>query len=321
MGPHLLGLIDHYGLLIVFAIVLIGQMGIPIPAIVALISAGTLAASGDLSALGAFLVAVVACLIADSIWFLIGKTYGLRVLTAIYRLSWASDARVSKTERRFERWGSRSLIVAKFIPGLSTIAPPLAGALGVGWPQFLLLSGIGSVLWVAAGLATGIAFAEQIPLLIVHLDRVGKLATVGVGGLIVGYVVYRWWIRRRFLLTLRMARISINTLHQLIEAGTAPLIVDARIGAARIIEPRGIPGAVRAPLEDIGEGVEKLPRNRDIVLYCTCPNEAAVAYVAKQLLNHGFQRVRPLHGGLDAWLAAGYAVDTFSTQMSAPASP
>ncbi len=193
MHPHVPELTGPYALLIVFGVVLIGQIGVPIPAIVVLIGAGALAADDGMSAVGLFAIAMLACLIADGCLFIIGRHYGSRALKALYRLTLSSDSYVGY---RFERWGAGSLVIAKFVPGLSTLAPPLAGALGVSWLRFGLLSGIGSAIWVVAGLGAGIIFAEQMPYLFEHMRRVGQLAAVAVISLGAVYLMYRFFTRR-----------------------------------------------------------------------------------------------------------------------------
>jgi membrane protein DedA with SNARE-associated domain len=193
MSAYFTALIDQYGLLIVFAIVLIGQLGVPIPAIGILIGAGVLAADDAMSALGSFAIAMLACLIADGCLFIIGRHYGNRALRALYRLPLSSDLHVGY---RFERWGARSLVIAKFVPGLSTLAPPLAGASGVSWLRFVLLSGAGSAIWVATGLGAGIIFAERIPYLMEYIERIGGLAAVAIISLGAVYVMYRYFTRR-----------------------------------------------------------------------------------------------------------------------------
>jgi rhodanese-related sulfurtransferase len=205
------------------------------------------------------------------------------------------------------------LVIAKFVPGLAIIAPPMAGALRIGWPRFLFLSTCSAVLWVGAALGAGMIFKSQIGRLLEHLREFGSVAGVGIVILLAAYIGYKWWERSRFYKMLRMARISVADLYALIQAGAAPVIVDVRSLTARELEPRWIPGALHVPLQDVAHHLKELPRDRDIILYCTCPSEASAARVAKVLMNHGFKRVRPLYGGLDAWVAAGYAVDTAST--------
>jgi rhodanese-related sulfurtransferase len=105
-----------------------------------------------------------------------------------------------------------------------------------------------------------------------------------------------------------MARIGVAELYDLMQAGTEPIIVDVRSPTARALDPHGIPGALHVPLDDVAKHIKDLRRDRDIILYCACPSEASAARVARILMNNGFKKVRPLHGGLDAWVAAGYAV-------------
>jgi membrane protein DedA with SNARE-associated domain len=192
MHSQLLEITGPYALLIVFAVILIGQIGVPIPATVVLIGAGALAADGAMSAVGVFSVAMLACLIADGCLFIIGRQFGNRALKALHRLSLSSDSHVGY---QFERWGPRSLVIAKFVPGLTTLAPPLAGALGVSWLRFVLLSGVGSAIWVAAGFGAGIIFAEQIPYVLEHVERIGRLAAVAVISLGAIYSIYRCFTR------------------------------------------------------------------------------------------------------------------------------
>jgi membrane protein DedA with SNARE-associated domain len=191
MHSQLLEITGPYGLLIVFVVVLIGQIGVPIPAIVVLVGAGTLAATREMSVVGSFAIAMLACVIADGCLFMLGRHLGMHTLKPLDRLPLSSDS-----SRQFERWGPRSLIIAKFVPGLSTIAPPLAGALGVSWLRFVLLSAIGSALWVAAGLGAGIIFAEQVPYLLKHLKLIGRLSVLAVVSLGAVYVAYLYFTRR-----------------------------------------------------------------------------------------------------------------------------
>jgi membrane protein DedA with SNARE-associated domain/rhodanese-related sulfurtransferase len=302
--------IGHYGVGVVVVNVLLDQIGLPVPAVPTLIVAGAVAAAGQMALSSLFFWAVIACLIADSGWYLIGQRYGIRVLKTLCKISLEPDSCVSQTQTRFERWGINSLVIAKFIPGLAIIAPPMAGAMRIGWPRFLLLSTCSAVLWVGAPLLAGILFKSQIERLLEHLSEFGSAAGAGVVILLAGYIAFKWWERSRFFKMLRMARISVADLYGLIQAGAIPLIIDVRSITARELEPRWIPGALHVPLEDVARRIKELPRDRDVILYCTCPSEASAARVAKILMNHGFKRVRPLLGGLDAWVAAGYAVIT-----------
>jgi membrane protein DedA with SNARE-associated domain/rhodanese-related sulfurtransferase len=299
-----------YGLAIVIVNVLLDQIGLPVPAVPTLIVAGSIAARGEMSLPALFTGSVLACLAADCGWYWIGERYGIRVLKALCKISLEPDSCVSQTQTRFERWGINSLVIAKFIPGLAIIAPPMAGALRVGWLRFIFLSACSGVLWVGVAVGAGVLFKYQIERLLDQISQFGGIAGVGIAVLLACYIAYKWWERRRFYRMLRMARISVVDLYGLIQAGAAPLIIDVRSVTARALEPRWIPGALHVPLQDVARHLKELPRDRDIILYCTCPSEASAARVAKVLMNHGFKRVRPLYGGLDAWVAAGFAVVT-----------
>jgi membrane protein DedA with SNARE-associated domain/rhodanese-related sulfurtransferase len=298
----------QYGLAIVALNVLLNQIGLPVPVIPTLVLAGALGANGQLPLAAIFLAAVLACLVADCGWYWVGQKYGIRVLKTLCRISLEPDSCVAETQSQFDRWGVNSLVIAKFVPGLATIAPPLAGAMRIGWLRFIGLSSLAAALWVGAALFAGMLFKTQIERLLIRVDQFGSMA-FGVAVVLLGaYVGYKWWERRRFYTMLRMARISVAELDQLIQTGSQPLIIDVRSPSARVLEPRWIPGAVHISLPDVALHLKDLPKDRDIILYCTCPSEASAARVAKILMNHGFKRVRPLHGGLDAWLAAGHAV-------------
>jgi membrane protein DedA with SNARE-associated domain/rhodanese-related sulfurtransferase len=301
--------VAQYGLMIVFLNVLVDQIGLPVPAVPTLIVAGAVAADGKLPLAALFAWSVIACLLADCGWYLVGQKYGIRVLNTLCRISLEPDSCVSQTQTRFERWGINSLVIAKFVPGLAIIAPPMAGALRIGWLRFVVLSFLGAVLWVGAALIAGVLFKSQIARLLEHLSAIGSIAGAGAAILLAAYIAFKWWERNRFYKMLRMARISVADLYALMEAGASPVIIDVRSFTARELEPRWIPGALHVPLHDVAHRLKELPRDRDIILYCTCPSEASAARVAKILMNHGFKRVRPLYGGLDAWVAAGYAVE------------
>ncbi len=202
-----------------------------------------------------------------------------------------------------------ALIIGKFVPGLATVLPALAGATRIGWPRFLLFSTASAALWVGTGIVIGMALKGQVEPALAQMENMGSIAITVVGTLFTAYIVWKWWERYRFLKRLRMARVSVDELYRLMDSGAQPLVVDVRTQSARMLEPRRIRGALHVPLHAVEQHVKELPRDRDIILYCTCPNEVSAAEAAKVLLNSGFTRVRPLHGGLEAWIAAGYAVE------------
>ena len=302
-------LIAEYGLALVFANVLLEQLGLPIPAMPTLIIAGALTAEGEFSLIAVFGLAFAACMLGDVAWYLAGRRWGRRVMTLLCRVSLSPDSCVRQTEVRFGRWGGLTLVLSKFIPGLSTIAPPLAGAMRVGWPAFLLMNGLGVLIWAGVAIGLGMLFHTGIHDLIGRLEGLGALALQVIGALLAGYIALKWWERRRFYRMLRVARIGVGELRSLIDGAARPVIVDVRSRAVRDLDPRVIPGALAMDIADVDARLGELPADREIVFYCTCPNEASAAQVAKKLIGMGYAKVRPLHGGLDAWIAAGYDVE------------
>jgi membrane protein DedA with SNARE-associated domain/rhodanese-related sulfurtransferase len=298
-----------FGLDLLFLNVLLQQLGLPVPVVPTLVVAGALAADGRLPAAGVGVVAVAACLIGDSAWYLAGRRYGGRVMSLVCRISLTPDTCVSQTQSRFERWGVRALIFSKFVPGLSMVAPPLAGATHMAYLRFAAFSLLSSSLWVGAAMLGGVLLRPEIDRVLPRLAGVGGATLVLLLVLLGAYVGFKWWERRRFYAALDMARISVEELHRQMQGGGAPVIVDVRSTTAQALELRRIPGALHLPAQEVARHMGTLPRDREIIFYCTCPNEASAAQAARVLMSHGFTRVRPLRGGLDAWLAAGYAVE------------
>jgi membrane protein DedA with SNARE-associated domain/rhodanese-related sulfurtransferase len=307
------------GLGFVFGNVLLEQLGLPVPAIPTLIVAGALAADGQLPAAAVGGLALSACVIGDAAWYFAGRIYGARVMQLLCRISLTPDICVSQTQVRFERWGTKVLIVAKLVPGLSLIAPPLAGATRMSYPRFAAFSAIGASLWIGAALLAGLLLRPQIVPLLPRLRDFGQVVAAALLVLLAAYITYKWRERVRFHAALEMARVSVEELHRQISGGASPVVVDVRSVTAVTLAQQRIPGALHVPLPDIVRHLEALPRDREVILYCTCPNEASAAQAARLLMSQGFSRVRPLRGGLDAWISAGYTVEEVAATGSAAA--
>ncbi len=295
-------LIQTYGLLIVFGTVLLEQIGLPIPAMPILIVAGALAVGGEISWPACIAVSLAACLISDYFWFRAGRFYGKRILRLLCKISLSPDYCVSQTEDKFRRHGSKSLIVAKFIPGFNTVAPPLAGAMGTSTPRFMAFSVAGGLLWSSVGVGAGVLFHASIDKVLETLETMGGIALMGLLGLLALFVLFKYIERRRFQRSLPVDRIQIGELKELIDGGQAPLIIDARSLTAQQLES-AIPGALNYQSCEPGQLMASLDKDRHIVVYCSCPNDVTAAQVARQFLSNGFHRARALHGGLDAWNA------------------
>jgi membrane protein DedA with SNARE-associated domain/rhodanese-related sulfurtransferase len=307
---NLVSAVADQGLFLVFTHVLLQQLGVPIPAEPTLVVAGSLAARGLLPLPSLAGVTWLAVLIADSSWYWIGRRYGEQVLRVVCRLALSPDSCVRTAEQTFGRWGLKSLAVAKFIPGFSFVAPPLAGAMRVGWSSFLLFDVMAAVLWSSVGIGAGLIFYRQVDRVLATLGGLGGWTPVIAGIFLAAFVSGKCLQRRRFYRRLRMARISVEDLKSLVDGGANPVVFDVRTASARKRDPRRIPGAVTFDLSQADAAVAELPDEREVILYCNCPSEASAAGLARLLTDRGVRSVRPLAGGLQAWVDAGFKTDT-----------
>ena len=269
MIARLFELVIRHGIPLVFANVFLEQIGIPIPAVPTLIVAGALSRNGQLSSTHVMVAAILASLIADYVWFLLGRRVGYRVLQTLCRISLSPDSCVRDTELKFERWGAKALLIAKFIPGFSTVAPPLAGAAGQGTITFLIYDGIGAAVWAGAAVAVGRAFHSAIGRAIEHLENLGWWALVILTCALALFVIVKWAQRRRFYSQLRVARITVDELKEKIDSGKSPVVIDVRTAGVRKRDPRRIPDAIVTSAEEIDRHVVGLSPENEIILYCT----------------------------------------------------
>ena len=291
------------------AAVLMHQLGVPVPSMPPLIWAGARMLDEPVLALSAFLLAMIAGVAGDLPWYWAGRRYGYRILRLVCRITLSADSCVRQSASAFERRGPAILVTARFLPGLGTVAAPLAGALNLPPKTFLLYDTAGSALKTAAGLAIGFAFHDQIDSLLDRLALLGTNALIVFGLLIAGYIAYRFVERQRFLRSLQTARVNVQELYEMIRRGDEPVVLDVRNEAHRRQDGRRIPGARAVDFADIDRSAAAIPRDREVIVYCACPNEASAAIVALRLREHGFRRVRPLAGGIDAWVSAGFAIE------------
>jgi membrane protein DedA with SNARE-associated domain len=265
----LVAYVTHYGVVLVFANVLVEQVGIPLPALPTLIVAGALAHDGRLSFAALLTAALVASLGADLVWYALGRRYGNRILKTLCRISLSPDSCVRQTEGIFERFGMASLVGAKFITGFSTVAPPLAGAMGAKLSSFLFYDALGTVLWAGGGLLLGYVFHNAIDDVLSFLEGLGTGALYVVAAALMLFVLFKWWQRRRFYKTLRMARISVDELRKLFDGEPKPVVFDVRTPAERTYEPRRVPGASTMMVSELDAKLPGISPETEIVLYCT----------------------------------------------------
>jgi membrane protein DedA with SNARE-associated domain/rhodanese-related sulfurtransferase len=298
---------ERHGPLIVFLNVLLSQGGLPLPAVPTLMTVAALARQSPYQISQIIFAGVSGALLAELALYWCGLHYGQRFLGLLCRLSFSPDFCVRRTEEVFVRIGSWSLLFSKFIPGLTLITVAMAGVTKMPVLAFLLLDGIGALLFISAAVALGLLFHDAITSVLLTLMNLGKIGGVVVLAAIVLYSLTRWWRRRLFIRQLRMDRITVAELRKLIDDGREIVILDVRPKEIRLQEGT-IPGAVSAHPADIDPAVKAYPRETEIVVYCACPNEASAATAAKHLKQAGFKKIRPLLGGIDAWVQAGHPV-------------
>ena len=315
--PIALAFFVQYAYAILFLWVFVEQVGIPIPSIPLLLTAGTLSATHRVSSSYSLASVVLACLSADIIWYFLGKRFGNAVLKLLCRFSLESSTCVAKTEGYFTRRGPTALLFAKFVPGISLLAAPVAGQVAMPFGRFVLFDLAGSILWAETYLLAGRFFGDLAVRSTRFFHYLSHFAFTIFIVLVLGFIAYRFWRNRRFLLQLRASRIEPEKLRELMlaaaeERTAAPFIVDLRHPLDYLPDPRVIPGALRIGPAEIAASSDRIPRDRDVVLYCTCPSEETSARVARQLLRLGVHRVRPLRGGFEVWRDLGYPLVEYS---------
>jgi len=301
-------LTDHGGS-VLFWVILLEQIGLPIPALPLLIAAGALVGAGKMGVATALLVPVAASLPPDLAWYYLGRFKGGQVLGFLCRLSLEPDSCIRDTQNLFHRNGPRALLLAKFVPGFSTVAPPLAGIVGMAAATFVAYDVGGTLIWAAVSAGVGALFSDQLEQLVGLFDHAGGVVLTILLMALAGYIGYKLYHRQQFMRHLRMSKISVEDLKRRLDAGDAISVVDVRHPLSVELDPETIPGAINFTLEEIEHRHHEIPRDRDIVLYCTCPNEVSSARTAMLLKKKGIHRVRPLEGGLDAWRERKYPVE------------
>lgn len=310
---NITALFSQHGLLALFAGVFIEQLGAPVPALPFLLLAGVAAADNGVFAVQALAVATLASLIADSLWFYAGRRFGHRVLALLCRISISPDTCVRQSELSFARRGVATLVIAKFVPGLSILTPPLAGAMGMRVSSFLIFSLAGTLLWAGSGIAGGLLFHNQVGQLLAYLSQLGDTAMLIVICAVALYVAIRVWRRWRVKRSVAsLPRVAPAQLADLLERGEELVLVDVRVSLAPGALENHIQGARHIELNNIQTApLDTWPANAKIVMYCSCPNDASALKAAYLLSQRGVS-ASVLHGGIDAWIDAGYPVEANS---------
>ncbi len=300
----LLHAIEVYGLWVVFISVLLDQGGLPLPAYAPIIVTTAIAVESGHAVFPVLVVATLASILADLLWFAGGRRFGASLLRRMCKLSLSPDSCVGLTRRIYARWGAPSLIISKYVPGFAAVATTLAGESQTSLRHFIFYDGIGAALWAGGAVVLGVVFHDAIDAVLLELDNLGRYALILLVAAIAAYVALKWWQRYRFARQIRMSRISIDELWDLIQKGAGTTLLDARSS-----EHRTKQGWIRGAIQVHDIDALELDRNQEIVVYCDCPNDASAAIVARKLKAKGFKHVRPLAGGMEAWLAQGHPIE------------
>ena len=261
--------LERYSLIILPALTISEQLGIPLPAAPALLATGALAATGRVNLWLAIVAIVVGTLPVDLVWHELGRRRGAQVLAGLCRLALEPDVCVRRTQSLFVRFGVGTMLIAKFVPGLTTVLPPMAGAFGIPRLRFALFDAAGTVLWAGLWCGIGYLFSGAIESIIARVSALGHDAIAVVAAVFVGYVALKYLRRWLFLRRLRIARISPDILKRMLDAGEEVTIIDLRTALDVAAAPYAIPGSLWIPAEQLDAHLSDIPRDRDLVLYCS----------------------------------------------------
>ena len=303
---EMLQFVVRHGYMLVFAWVFVEQAGLPVPSAPLLLATGALSGMHQMNLGAAIAFAAIAAVASDSMWYELGRQKGVRVLQFLCRISLEPDSCVRRTQVSFTRNGPRVLMGAKFIPGLSAMSAPLAGIIKMGWRKFLLFDVTGAVIWVAAYMITGYVFSSELERVAASAAYLGEWLLVLLLAAFAGYILWKFYNRQKFLRKLKIARITPEELKEKIDAGEDILVVDLRHSLDFDANPETIPGALHVDAAELEEAADVIPRDREIVLFCACPNEVTAARLALLLRSKGITRIRPLSEGYEGWRSRGF---------------
>ncbi len=261
--------LSRYGYWLVFLAALAENLGLPIPSYPVILVSAALAAQLHFRLVGLALVSTLAALVGDGAWYALGRYRGRPILRTLCSISLSPDSCVSRTENLFARHGLKSLLVAKFVPGLNTVAPPLAGMLKISPLRFVLFDLAGTALWLASALLLGVGFRSQVEWLMEWLRAFGSVGVAIVGVALAGWLLIKWLERRRFYRLLEKSRIAGPELKERLDRGEDIVIVDLRSDLGLYLEGSKIPGAIHIPPKDFEARYAEIPKGRPVVMYCT----------------------------------------------------
>jgi membrane protein DedA with SNARE-associated domain/rhodanese-related sulfurtransferase len=310
---NLIHFVIQHGYAVLFIWIFTETMGLPVPSAPLLVMVGALAGGGQMNLLLCISLGVCAALPSVIFWYSMGRQHGANVLSLICRISLEPDSCVRQTENIYTRFGAQALLVIIFLPGLSSVSTSLAGVIRMRLSRFLLFSCMVILIWVGTYTLIGYAFSEELERALAYVMGMGRMLFVLVVGGLMTYILRKYAVRRSLLRELSIERITPEELKEKLDGGEDIIIIDVRRALDFEAEPYIIPGAVRILFEQV-ESNPVVPNDREIVVYCTRPNEASSARVAILLRQRGIMRVRPLAGGFHSWRDHNYPVELVTRQ-------
>jgi membrane protein DedA with SNARE-associated domain len=259
----------RHGYLFLAAWVFLEQGGLPLPSFPLLLGAGALSGTGRMNLAAALFFCAFSTVCADTIWYQLGRRKGIKVVQWLCRISLEPDSCVRRTEGLFEKQGARSLLFAKFLPGLNAVATPLAGIFQMRWRKFLLFDVLGAFLWLGTYLGIGYLFSGEIERIAQRAGTLGGWLLVLLLSCFASYISYKFLVRQKFLRDLRISRITVDELKAKLDAGEELSIVDLRHSLDFEADPETIPGALHLDSKELTEKSALLPHGREIILFCT----------------------------------------------------
>lgn len=309
MNPQVQDIIRH-GYVWLFLAALLERLGLPLLVTPLVIGAGAVAGMGDMNLVWIVLVTTLAAEAGDAAWYELGRARGSSVLRLLCRISLEPDSCVRKSEDTFARHTTGSLVYSKFLPGIGRLAAPLAGLSGMSRRRFLLVNALGTLLWAAGAALIGFVPARKLPIDVL-LEQAAGWLLLALLLAVIANIIWKYVQRQRFIRSLWISRMTVDDLKIALDRGERPFVIDLRHPLEFITNPRTVSTAVRISPDELPHRHAEIPRDREVVLYCTCPSEATSAKVAMELKKIGVSRVRPLQGGLKAWEDRGFPMDEF----------
>jgi membrane protein DedA with SNARE-associated domain len=266
-----LSLVARQGYLIIFLTVFVEAIGLPVPAALALVAGGAAAASGVLRAPVALPLAVAGMLLGDSLLYFLGRHTGWALLGLLCKVSVSPETCILRSAESFYRRGRSTLLIAKFIPGVNTMAPPLAGSMKLPFVQFLMLDLVGAGFYALTYGAIGFLFRDFLSVIVRGFRVAGYAVEIVVIAAAIAFIAYRLWRYRKYRIYRVVPRVQVMELAKKLqsEGSGKILLVDVRSHGYYDSGATRIKGSIRIEPNNLSEEVASLPKSKDIYLYCT----------------------------------------------------